>query len=469
MSSKAPAKIGGAPFAFLDVLKQATSFKVTSVFTSRSSTQIDNYIFKLHSTVTIFILSISIVFVGMKQYFGDPIECLNAGSPQLTQAQMQHFCWMEGAFTIISRYSGNPERLAEVTGVDNAYPGVKSYHPHKGDLKMPHKYYQWVYYILCIQCILFYAPKYLWKRREAGRLQDLIDKIKDRHILQYEGLDRFQVVQDTLDVMLIADEFFSWIFFSEILYLLHLVMEIFFLNAFLGGKFLLLGFQWLHYTLNSDNIAFDPLIRMFPRLTKCSFHKYGTSGSLETYDTLCFMPLNIVNEKVFVILWFWFLALLLATIYHILIYRTVMISIPWYRYKRLSAIAPTADKRFLKKISKRPGRWFIMNTIASNLKPYFFRDLLDRLQEDHYTKNFRLDSKVTMNDFIVDGKVPCTAPTAPPKSKPPPPGFNTQEQPTSSGQDNDDKNKVQDGWGDTNKDEGWTVEEEKKDNLDIVW
>ncbi|XP_015785064.1 innexin inx2-like [Tetranychus urticae] len=377
-----------------------------SVFSSRSSTQIDNYIFKLHSTVTIVILSICIVFVGMKQYFGDPIECLNAGSPQLTQAQMQHFCWMDGAFTSVYKYSGDPECLAEVTGLDNACPGAKSYHPHKGDLEMPQKHSQWVFYILCIQCILFYAPKYLWKRREAGRLQDLIDKLKDRHILQYEGLDRFLLVQDTSDVVLLGDELYSWFFFSELLYLLHIVMEIFFLNAFLDGKFLLLGFQWFQW-LNSDNI--DPLIRMFPRLTKCSFHKYGTSGSLETYDTICFMPLNIVNEKVFVMLWFWFMALLLATIYHVLIYRTFIISESWYRMERLAAVAPTADTSFLGEISEHPGRWFVMNTIAYNLKPYFFADLLDKLPKDHYVEIFRYDPKVSMKDFLVDGKVPFSS------------------------------------------------------------
>ena len=45
------------------------------------------------------------------------------------------------------------------------------------------------------------------------------------------------------------------------------------------------------------------------RLTKCTFHKFGTSGELEKHDALCILPLNIFNEKIYIFLWFWMLAL----------------------------------------------------------------------------------------------------------------------------------------------------------------
>ena len=40
------------------------------------------------------------------------------------------------------------------------------------------------------------------------------------------------------------------------------------------------------------------MIYVFPRMTKCTFHKFGTSGNIEKHDALCILPLNIVNEKV---------------------------------------------------------------------------------------------------------------------------------------------------------------------------
>ena len=34
------------------------------------------------------------------------------------------------------------------------------------------------------------------------------------------------------------------------------------------------------------------------QVSKCTFHKYGVSGTIEKHDALCVLPLNIINEKV---------------------------------------------------------------------------------------------------------------------------------------------------------------------------
>ena len=60
----------------------------------------------------------------------------------------------------------------------------------------------------------------------------------------------------------------------------------------------------LHFSLISD-----PMIYVFPRMTKCTFHKFGTSGNIEKHDALCILPLNIVNEKIYIFIWFWLLLL----------------------------------------------------------------------------------------------------------------------------------------------------------------
>ena len=44
---------------------------------------------------------------------------------------------------------------------------------------------------------------------------------------------------------------------------------------------------------------------MFIVMFQCTFHKFGTSGEVEKHDALCLLPLNIVNEKVYIFLWFW--------------------------------------------------------------------------------------------------------------------------------------------------------------------
>ena len=66
--------------------------------------------------------------------------------------------------------------------------------------------------------------------------------------------------------------------------------------------------------------------RVFPRVTKCIYEKFGQSGTIEvrpdfpqnltscqTHDALCLLPINVVNEKIYVFLWFWLLALAFLT------------------------------------------------------------------------------------------------------------------------------------------------------------
>ena len=48
-------------------------------------------------------------------------------------------------------------------------------------------------------------------------------------------------------------------------------------------------------------------------MTKCTFHKFGASGTVETKDGLCILPLNIINEKIYVFLWLWFIFLAVVT------------------------------------------------------------------------------------------------------------------------------------------------------------
>ena len=49
------------------------------------------------------------------------------------------------------------------------------------------------------------------------------------------------------------------------------------------------------------------------QVAKCVFRKYGISGTVETHDALCVLPLNILNEKIYIFLWFWLVAMLIFT------------------------------------------------------------------------------------------------------------------------------------------------------------
>lgn len=49
-------------------------------------------------------------------------------------------------------------------------------------------------------------------------------------------------------------------------------------NRFLGGEFWSYGSEVIQFLDQDPETRVDPMARVFPRITKCVFHKYGASG-----------------------------------------------------------------------------------------------------------------------------------------------------------------------------------------------
>lgn len=99
--------------------------------------------------------------------------------------------------------------------------------------------------------------------------------------------------------------------FCEYLNLFNIVFQVYISNRFLGGQFYSLGPNFIKDDFRG---IMDTLDTVFPKVTKCHFHKYGASGTIQKLDALCVMALNVVNEKIFVFLWFWYVVLAVVTV-----------------------------------------------------------------------------------------------------------------------------------------------------------
>lgn len=134
----------------------------------------------------------------------------------------------------------------------------------------------------------------------------------DLHVTSLEETDnRLQSIRWMMRRLQLNHSWSIYLLISECLNLGNLLLQIYLTNRFLGGEFYGLGpkvyrERWLD--------QMDVLDVIFPKITKCHFHKYGPSGSLQVHDTLCVMALNVINEKIFTILWFWFGFLGIVTI-----------------------------------------------------------------------------------------------------------------------------------------------------------
>jgi hypothetical protein len=102
-------------------------------------------------------------------------------------------------------------------------------------------------------------------------------------------------------------------YMCEILNFVNVVVQIVITDKFLGGSFYNYGIQAATWSDIEAEDRVDPMYKVFPRMTKCMFHKYGGSGTLQKFDALCVLGMNIINEKIFIFLWFWYVFLATVT------------------------------------------------------------------------------------------------------------------------------------------------------------
>lgn len=57
----------------------------------------------------------------------------------------------------------------------------------------------------------------------------------------------------------------------------------FLMNKFFDGEFMTFGLDVIAHMEADQEDRLDPMIYIFPRMTKCTFYKYGVSG--EVYRT----------------------------------------------------------------------------------------------------------------------------------------------------------------------------------------
>lgn len=169
-------------------------------------------------------------------------------------------------------------------------------------------------------------------------------------------------------------------YFCEVLALVNVVGQMFLMNRFFDGAFLMFGLEVISFINTDQEDRIDPMIQIFPRMTKCTFRKYGHSGDEEKHDALCILPLNVVNEKIYVFLWFWFIILSVLTFLTV-VYRIIIIFSPRMRVYLLRIRYRLVRREVIDTIVRRSkmGDWFLFYMLGENVDSLIFRDVLQDL------------------------------------------------------------------------------------------
>ena len=152
------------------------------------------------------------------------------------------------------------------------------------------------------------------------------------------------------------------------------------MDRFFDGTFLTFGIEVISFAERDQEDRIDPMVYIFPRMTKCIFHKFGRSGEIERHDAMCILPLNIINEKIYIFLWFWMIILMLLTL-TVPVYRFLIVFSPRMRaylmYLRFRILKREVINIIIKK--SQVGDWLLIYLLGQNVDSLIFKDVIQEL------------------------------------------------------------------------------------------
>lgn len=332
--------------------------------------QTDNAVFRLHNIFTTVLLLTCSLIITATQYVGNPISCIVNGIPAHV---VNTFCWISSTFTM-------PDAFRRQVGREVAHPGVANDFDDE-DAKKYYTYYQWVCFVLFFQAAACYIPKFLWDAFEGGLLRTIVMGLNLAICSEEEKCAKRNAILDYLLKHIKRHKLYAIRYWAcEVLCLVNIIVQLYLMNKFFDGEFMSYGLRVMQFSEVPQEQRMDPMVYVFPRVTKCIFHKYGASGSIQKHDSLCILPLNIVNEKTYIFIWFWFI-ILAGLLCGLLIFRALIIFMPQIRPRLLNTRNKMVPLEICQSLSRKldVGDWWLIYMLGRNLDPIIYKDVLAEL------------------------------------------------------------------------------------------
>jgi len=351
-------------------------------------------IFRLFSRVSVALCLLGAVLCGLNTYFGQPITCWHGKDEP--EDYFNQYCWLHGSSHIPEKYHDHFGCRAEESS---------------DGTKFDTQYYIWVIPFLLVQCSFFMIPHFIWKMAERGLVKEFETTEANSSTIASDK-ERLNVVLDRFvsyftSVMRQNTIYFAKFVLCELLNVVVLAFNFYITNAFFSNKWGRYGFKVIDYYQHtalerqSADAPLNPMCNIFPTVVSCDLKTIGTSGGEQNWNGLCILSQNIINQWIFLVLYFWYVLLFVLSAVYIL-YRISTIALPQLRALTLKVKVNegTGQHGTVNRVLGRCdiGDWFLLEQLGQNVNPRFFREFLKRLENHLYKRNDLEDVDCGAND-----------------------------------------------------------------------
>jgi len=327
---------------------------------------IDSLLIYLLSTLTTSLLMITSLLMTSFQVFGTPIRC--QGSSDMTSEFIEEYCWSTSTFSTLSSRKYEP-----------VYPGVGPSITDKEKL-IYHNYYQFMPVVLLFLAGVCMTPRIIWRYWEGGLMAKLVpikdDKVDVNIVSWVKAKSYGKNLSNYFVRNLHSRQHMRYGWFNlvaEVMCLLSVLLVIVVLQCIFKTFLQYFPLYVFHHFVAP--LPISPEERLFPTQSKCTIHNFGPSGTIQTQDTLCILTVNLINQKLFLVIWVWLVLLLITTFF--LLSNSIMTALmPSFRRSILAnqaGLRPPPSVIFTKIDRLCYGEWLLLSRVSS----HFTSDVVD--------------------------------------------------------------------------------------------
>ncbi|VDM95253.1 unnamed protein product [Thelazia callipaeda] len=359
----------------------------------------DNFVDRLNYLYTVALFMFMAAVTGAKQHFGTAIQCMvPAHFPGTWVNYVQDYCFVSNTYTV------NTSAVIAIGQEANV-------------LKEEIVYYQWVPYVLLVQALLCYTPKFLWNiviehgEQSYSDLRSVLEEAiklpgitsvsaRQKHLRKVAnfavGYIRYK--QRKLGYSCLSGyHCFLFYLFMKWLYFGCCLCQVLLINNFVGDGSLLWGYHFTEQVFRGNDWKVS---NMFPRVTFCDVETTQV-GQMNTYTMQCVLMINVLNEKLYVALWFWLMILMVIDGVNA-VNSTLLLLCPYLQYTRILSLLQ-ADHNCIDMRAKS----YLLNFAVHILRPdgilllSFVKNRMNGLYASDLTREIWLVADDDQNPYFV--------------------------------------------------------------------
>ena len=281
-------------------------------------------------------------------------------------------------------------------------------------------YYQWAPFILLLCAFFFYLPRMLWRSmntRSGIDLQHLIGKGTPESIagsIKYyceSHDDSTSVISRCFRTLFctsgkrLGNYLRSIYIMTKGLYFFNSLIQLLVVQWILGQPGWLYGVDvWYKIFIENSVLTDSPY---FPRVTLCDL-LVREVGNTHRYTVQCVLPINMLNEKIFALAWFWLLYVFVSNLFSFA-FALIDTVVPARRLNFIRDLARASqkdsdlDERLLSKFVHdflRQDGILVLYLIHQNARAFLTLDVVKLLFKEFAERERQLESQEASTRFV---------------------------------------------------------------------